>query len=306
MLPTLTYLQFHLVFSLPILLVLWYLAPRYDERRRRRATAGIVILVAIAYAYTTPWISYMIRRGTWWYADGAVLVRALSIPLGEYLYFAIQTLIVAFALHRLGFDPTFRDGDFDRRPRIAGVVVGLGMVPTGLWLVSLDASFLYLGGLIAWVGPVLALQWSVGGGYLVRTPQVWLTATLLPSIYFWIVDRVAIGMGTWIISTEFTTGVAPFGLPIEEALFFFSASLMTINGLVLFEWVLDWNDKRGASTESTIGRLDPVVDDGVDSSPSNGVDSSPGNGVDSPPGNGVDPAPNDRPDAATDERSTDR
>jgi len=259
--PTLTYLQFHLLFSLPPLLVAWYLAPRYDRVRRRRSAVGIAILVAIAFAYTTPWGSYMIRTGVWWYGDGAVLVRALAIPLGEYLYFAIQTLIVAFLLHRIGFDPTFRDGDFARAPRIAGVVVGLGLCVLGLWLVTLDTSYRYLGGLIAWVGPVIALQWSVGGGYLIRTPRMWLTATLVPSVYFWIVDRIAIGMGTWVISTEFTTGIAPLGLPIEEALFFASASLMTVNGLILFEWVLDWNDRRRTAWSAVLDRLDPAGGD---------------------------------------------
>ncbi|OTF04061.1 lycopene cyclase domain-containing protein [Halorubrum sp. SD612] len=249
MLPTLTYLQFHLVFSLPVLGLLWYLAPRYDAVRRRRATAGIAILVAIAYFYTTPWISYMIRQGAWSYADGAVLVRALSIPLGEYLFFTIQTVVTAFALHLLGFDPTFREGDFDRRPRIAGVVAGVAMVAGGLWLTTLGSSFLYLGGLIAWVGPVVALQWAVGGGYLVRTPRTWLAATLLPAAYFWVADRIAIAMGTWRLSAEYTTGVAVLGLPIEEMLFFAAAGVMTVNGLVLFEWVLDWNDRGGAVAE---------------------------------------------------------
>ncbi|GAA0725289.1 lycopene cyclase domain-containing protein [Halorubrum trapanicum] len=250
MLPTLTYLQFHLVFSLPVLGLLWYLAPRYEPTRRRRATVGIAILVAIAYLYTTPWISYMIRRGAWWYADGAVLVRALSIPLGEYLFFAVQTVVTAFALHLIGFDPTFREGDFDRKPRIAGVVAGTAMVAGGVWLVTLDASYLYLGGLVAWVGPVVALQWAVGGGYLARTPRMWLAATLLPAAYFWAADRIAIAMGTWELSTEYTTGIAVLGLPIEEMLFFASAGIMTVNGLVLFEWVLDWNDGRGDVTET--------------------------------------------------------
>ncbi|TKX76059.1 lycopene cyclase domain-containing protein [Halorubrum sp. GN11_10-6_MGM] len=253
MLPTLTYLQFHLVFSLPIVALLWYLAPRYEPTRRRRATAGIAILVAIAYLYTTPWISYMIRRGAWGYADGAVLVRALSIPLGEYLFFTVQTVVTAFALHLIGFDPTFREGDFDRAPRAAGVVVGLAMVPIGLGLASLDPSYLYLGGLIAWVGPVLALQWGVGGGYLVRTPRTWLAATFLPAAYFWVADRIAIGMGTWYLSPELTTGIAVLGLPVEEMLFFASAGVMTVNGLVLFEWVLDWNDRRRAVAEPVAG-----------------------------------------------------
>jgi len=250
MVPTLTYLQFHLVFSLPVLALLWYLAPRYGAVRRRRATAGIAILVAIAYLYTTPWISYMIRQGAWWYADGAVLVRALSIPLGEYLFFTIQTVVTAFALHLIGFDPTFREGDFDRGPRVAGVLAGGAMVAGGLWLTTLDSSYLYLGGLVAWVGPVVALQWAVGGGYLVRTPRMWLAATLLPAAYFWVADRIAIAMGTWQLSAEYTTGVAVLGLPIEEMLFFAAAGVMTVNGLVLFEWVLDWNDRRGSVAES--------------------------------------------------------
>jgi lycopene cyclase domain-containing protein len=249
-LPTLTYLQFHLVFSLPVVAALWYLAPRYEPPRRRRAAAGIAVLVAIAYLYTTPWISYMIRRGAWGYADGAVLVRALSIPLGEYLFFTVQTVVTGFALHLIGFDPTFREGDFDRGPRIAGVAAGVAMVVAGLRLVTLGPSYLYLGGLIAWVGPVVALQWAVGGAYLIRTPRVWLAATLAPAAYFWVADRIAIEMGTWRLSPDLTTGAAVFGLPVEEMLFFVSAGVMTVNGLVLFEWVLDWNDRRKAADAS--------------------------------------------------------
>ena len=270
MIPTLTYLQFHLVFSLPLLAVLWRIAPRYTGVRRRRAAAGIAVLVTIAYAYTTPWISHMIGRGAWSYADGAVFARALSIPFGEYLFFAIQTVAVALACHRIGFDPAFRDGDFDRLPRLAGTAIGLALVPVGLGLVAVGDRFLYLGGLLAWIGPVLALQWAVGGGYLARTSRVWVPATLLPAAYFWVADRIAIGVGTWRIAPEFTTGVALFGLPIEEMAFFAAAGLMTVNGIVLLEWALDWRDRRSAvddapavdSADPTPGPVADPLDDG--------------------------------------------
>lgn len=240
---TLTYLQFHAVFTIPVLLGLWYLAPRYDTVRRRRAAAGLVILVVIAFAYTTPWGSYMIQNEVWWYGDGAVAFRHLEIPLGEYMFFGIQTLIAGMYLHLRGFDPTFQGSDLDWRPRLAGTLLGLGMLAGGLYLVTLGDSYLYLGGLIAWVGPVIALQWAVGGGYLVREARPWMEAAVVPSVYLWVTDRIAIGMGTWVISETHTVGIAPFGLPIEEMLFFLSASVMTVIGLVLFEWVLDWNDQ---------------------------------------------------------------
>jgi len=240
-----TYLQFHLVFTLPVFVALWYLAPAYDRVRRRRAATGLVILVTVAFAYTTPWGSHMIREGVWWYGDGAVLVRALEIPLGEYMFFAIQTLLVGMYLHWRGFDPTFEAGDFAPEPRLAGIVAGVVLSVGGLGLVALTDSALYLGGLLAWLGPVVALQWGVGGGYLARQPRAWLEAAVVPAVYLWVADRIAIEMGTWTISSTFTTGFAPLGLPVEEMLFFVAAGLMSATGLVLWEWVLDWNDRTG-------------------------------------------------------------
>lgn len=242
----LSYLQFHAVFLLPALALLLYIAPRYGSVRRRRSAVGITILVTIAFAYTTPWGSYMIQRGAWWYGEGAVSYRRLSVPLGEYLFFVFKTVLVGLYLHVRGFDPTYRDGDFSGVPRIAGAVFGVGMLAAGLYLVTLGDRFLYLGGLIAWVGPVVAIQWAVGGGYLIRTPRVWIEATLVPSAYLWVADRLAIGIGTWVVSERYTTGIAVFGLPIEEMLFFTSAATMTVTGLVLFEWALDYNDQTRA------------------------------------------------------------
>ena len=243
----LTYLQFHLVFTLPVLVLLWYLAPSYAAVRRGRAATGLVILIVIAFAYTTPWGSYMIQTGVWWYGENAVAWRALHIPLGEYMFFAIQTLMVGFYLHWRGFDPTYRSGDFALGPAVAGVIVGIGMLVGGLYLTTLGDSFLYLGGLIAWVGPVVVIQWAVGAGYLVREYRPWIEAAIVPSVYLWVIDRIAIGMGTWVISEQYTTGLSVplLGLPIEEALFFLSAGVMTVTGLVLWEWVLDYNDQTG-------------------------------------------------------------
>jgi lycopene cyclase domain-containing protein len=62
-----------------------------------------------------------------------------------------------------------------------------------------------------------------------------------PTLYLWIVDRVAIGLGVWTLSDRHTTGLAVplLGLPVEEALCFFLTSLFVVQGLVLYAWLLD-------------------------------------------------------------------
>ena len=48
-----------------------------------------------------------------------------------------------------------------------------------------------------------------------------------------ICDRLAIGLGIWEISPQYTTGWHLFGLPIEEAVFFLITNLMVVQGLAL-------------------------------------------------------------------------
>jgi len=51
--------------------------------------------------------------------------------------------------------------------------------------------------------------------------------------------------------------------------FFVAAGLMTVNGIVLFEWALDWRDRRSAvddapavdSTDPTPGPVPDPLDD---------------------------------------------
>ncbi len=101
-----------------------------------------------------------------------------------------------------------------------------------------------------------------------------LAATLGTAAYLWVVDRIAIGLGTRQTSADLTTGVTVLGLPIEEMYFFVAAGLMTVNGLVLLERVFDrhetqWSassgrhgtgiERHGTAVEPDV-ELDPVDD----------------------------------------------
>jgi lycopene cyclase domain-containing protein len=94
------------------------------------------------------------------------------------------------------------------------------------------ATYLIL--FFGWVAPVLAIQWHAGRRIL---PARWRTvtlATLIPTIYLAAADRYALGAGIWQLSPDHTTGIAIFGLPLEELLFFLVTNLIVVQSVVLF------------------------------------------------------------------------
>ncbi|MFB6169277.1 MAG: lycopene cyclase domain-containing protein [Haloferacaceae archaeon] len=233
---TLSYLGFHAVFVLPPLLVLILLRPPLLRPSGRAERTALAILVAAAVLYTTPWDSYMIDRGVWYYGDGTVLARVAAVPLGEYLFFILQTVVTGLWLSWYDVDPSFEPGDWRATPRVAGALVALGAAAAGVALLTTANGF-YLGAILAWACPLFALQWAVGGGYLVRAWTDWLPAALVPTLYFAAADRVAIGLGIWTIAPETSTGLLVLGLPIEEGAFFLVVTLLVVWGMTLYAWL---------------------------------------------------------------------
>lgn len=239
MIPPTTYLEFHLVFTLPALIVVGTAAwLRESARVGRDALAGAGILLTLALVYTTPWGSYMISQGVWWYGDGVVTLSAAAIPLGEYLFFILQTTMVALVVFAIGFD-TRSSVQMSRRDRIVGAIAGLTVTGTGVVMLSVESSY-YLGSILAWAGPVFAIQWAYGWRYLIAKRRVMAAAIFTPTAYLWFTDWVAIvHLNLWTISSAHTVGLSPGGLPIEEGVFFLVASVFVVQGLVLWFWLLD-------------------------------------------------------------------
>jgi len=238
MLSTLTYLQFHALFVVPVVAGL-ALTATYRLGSRRDVLTGTAILTGLALVYTTPWDGALIRRGVWWYGDGAVLLRFWSIPLGEYLFFILQTAMVGLWVARFRVD-TERPLATQTRTRLVGLAVALVVVLSGLALLRSDSG-LYLGSLLVWSGPILAIQWLFGWHFLVGEWRTVSVATLVPMAYLCGIDSIAIRLGVWTISKQYTTGytVPLLDLPIEEAVFFFLTTLFVVQGVVLYVWLRD-------------------------------------------------------------------
>lgn len=224
---------------LPPLALLAVSLPTLPPQRARRARAGLALMATAAVVYTGPWDDFLVRTGVWRYGDGAALARIGAVPLGEYLFVVLQTVLAACWLYVYGFDPAFEPGDWRRRPRVVGAAAFLALAVLGVGLLVVVPRGYYLGAILAWACPPLALQWGVGGGYLVRTWRRGGVAVAVPTLYLWFADRIAIGLGIWTISGEHSTGLALLGLPVEEAAFFLVTNLLVVSGLVLFEWVID-------------------------------------------------------------------
>lgn len=86
-----SYLEFHLLFNLPLLLLLAFLA-----RRRIRVIhlkwVGLILLIVLAFTY--PWDSSAVARGIWGFGEGRVALWVGNLPVEEVLFFFLEAIAV--------------------------------------------------------------------------------------------------------------------------------------------------------------------------------------------------------------------
>ena len=236
----LTYAQFHALFLVPPLFVLSAVSLWQRPRERLVRPIAVAIITVVALVYTTPWDNLLILAGVWEYGDGTVVARLWAAPVEEYAFFLIQPLVGALWLHvcSLVFDPPESAVSVSTPQRVAGVLAAVPIGGAGALMLTTDAT-LYMGAILLWAAPVLALQWAVGWPYLWARRKLVAAAVAVPTLYLSAADRVAIENGVWIISPEFTTGLTVLGLPVEEGAFFFLTTVFVVQGLVLYPWVVD-------------------------------------------------------------------
>lgn len=232
-----TYGEFHLIFTLPVIALLAIIQPRPLAGMGGRAKWVLPAIAALAFVYTTPWDNYLIYRDVWSYGRDRVIGTIGYVPIEEYAFFILQPILTGLWLYWL----LARRATAQTTPAKPGSGLSVRLVGTGFWLlVSVWGGLLlqwdpgvYLGLILAWAAPILALQWWFGGAQLWAQKQLWLLGTLVPTLYLWIADRIAIAQGIWHISETFTTGLNLLGLPMEEATFFLVTNLLVVQGVTL-------------------------------------------------------------------------
>jgi len=204
-------------------------------RTPRRLWAAMSVLAAVALAWTAPWDDYLVRSGVWSYDPARVLARLGSVPAEEYAFVVLLVVLVAAWGARTGRLPaTPRPApEVHRHARLRGTAGWLGVAAIGVVLLLAGGQLRYLGLLLVWAAPPLALQRAVAGD-LLRARRVDRAVVGVPVVaWLCLADRLALADGIWIISPATSTGVLLLGLPVEEALFFLLTVLLVADGLLL-------------------------------------------------------------------------
>nr|BBB35234.1 beta-carotene synthase.[1] [Aurantiochytrium sp. KH105] len=237
--PGCSYLRFHGLFVVPPLLMLARLAHQRAVADKqvpflRRAGFWTLALCVVATLYTTPWDNFLVYRRVWGYPPERILFVIGYVPVEEYMFFTLETMLVA-AVWLQVFQPTTLQAEVG--PRGKGgmlVLASLGLV----WIAGLSClaseQSLYIGLILTWAMPVLILQWSLGAHVLTTHAKPVLTTIVSATAYLCVADAWAIRHGIWRINpANLVLPMGKYALPLEEALFFLVTSIMCTWGLTL-------------------------------------------------------------------------
>ncbi|KAI0169751.1 hypothetical protein GGR52DRAFT_551325 [Hypoxylon sp. FL1284] len=208
-----------------------------------------ITLILVAFFATLPWDSYLIRHGVWTYPPDAIVGPHLfGVPAEELFFFVIQTYITSMlyillnkpVLHAQFLTNRDDSSPTSRRIRTLGQIFLMGCVAIGAALVAKGGEGTYLGLILVWACPFALLAWTLSGYFLIKLPLVCVSAPIIiPTVYLWVVDELALGRGTWAIESGTKLGWRLWGsLEIEEAAFFLVTNSLIVFGMAALDRAL--------------------------------------------------------------------
>ncbi|KAK4673814.1 hypothetical protein QC763_115240 [Podospora pseudopauciseta] len=240
------YALVHLKYTIPLAALLTLIAYPIFHRIHFLQIGSLIV---VSFLATLPWDSYLIRSNIWTYPPDAIIgPRLYGIPIEELFFFVIQTYITSLfyiLLSKPLFHPLYLSTQRNPPQRIArGKVIGQGILVAltlyGVHQIRTGGPGTYLGLILAWAFPFALLTFTVAGRFILTLP---LTSTvvpiIIPTVYLWLVDELALGRGTWAIESGTKLGWCLFGvLDIEEATFFLATNLLIVFGMAVFDQYL--------------------------------------------------------------------
>ncbi|KAI8219861.1 Bifunctional lycopene cyclase/phytoene synthase [Colletotrichum sp. SAR 10_86] len=237
------YALVHIKYTIPLAgLLTFFSYPLFT----RLDVVKTLFIVTIAFVATIPWDSYLIRTGIWTYPPNAILGPTLfSIPLEELFFFIIQTYITAQlyvilnkpVLHAQYLNSPSTLPKWIKSGKTVGQGVLAGSIALGAWLIAKEGEGTYLGLILVWACSFALFIWTITAQFLLALPLACtVLPVILPTVYLWVVDEMALGRGTWAIESGTKLEFKLFGsLEIEEAVFFLVTNILVVTGIGAFD-----------------------------------------------------------------------
>jgi putative membrane protein len=233
--------MFHLRFTLPALAgvaIVTQFTPLPSDWWLQ-AGSMFMVLILIVVTFTSPWDNAAVKWRTWEFPEDRIWFRIAFLPIEEYAFFVLQTLIVGLltvvVLAHLGGQSHV--GSITIREAVAAIVFVstwflLGAVYRRARLMSRRLTYSWH--LLYWFLPVVVVQWIIASEVLLPNAFVILLSAGIVGTYLVVADIVAVRHGIWFFDEEQITGIKVFSvLPWEEAAFFYITSLLVSQSTVL-------------------------------------------------------------------------
>jgi len=234
-----TYLRFHLIFNLPVLIVLGATTGNLPWFPGELAAGGLVLVAVLLF--TTPWDNLAAKWGIWGFPRDKYSVRIGYLPVEEYAFFLLQSANVMLAVRALfHFVPNWQTGQGVLVSKLTLICLGGSLLPWLLiffqlrWLRKRGGPCVNYALHLAWFLPVIYGQWVLAPFLFLAHAGMLATVTGAFGIYYTLADYVAVRCGTWFFDEKQITGVKLARiLPWEEVAFFFVTSLLVAQSYLL-------------------------------------------------------------------------
>jgi len=234
-----TYLRFHLIFNLPLLVVLAAITGSSPWFPEEGTTAGVVLLAVLLF--TSPWDNLAAKWGIWGFPREKFTVRIGYLPVEEYAFFLLQSVNVMLAMRVLfHFMPQWETGQAVRIGHFRLLCLAVSVLPWLLILVQLRWLRKQMGPSVnyaihlAWFLPVIYTQWVLAPFLFIGHAALLAAVKLACGTYNTVADLFAVRGGTWYFDEKQITGLKLMGvLPWEEVAFFFLTSLLVAQSYLL-------------------------------------------------------------------------
>lgn len=234
-----TYLRFHLIFNLPLLIVLAALSGPEPWTFGEAEAAGLVLLAVMVF--TTPWDNLAAKWGIWGFPREKYSLRVGYLPVEEYAFFILQSANVMLAVRALFlFYPDWLTGQEVGVGKWTLICLAVSVIPWAFvalqlrWLRRKFGPRVNYAIHLAWFLPVIYLQWVLAPPLFLGHLGLLALVTAAFGIYYTLADLAAVRAGTWFFDEQQITGVK-FArvLPWEEIAFFFLTSLLVAQSYLL-------------------------------------------------------------------------